>query len=249
MKTPSPLLLFVIILLQSNFSFACSCSYFTSFCEDVTSSTKVLQVEVISKYTDDYQSYMDIKILESLQETVPEEVLTVVNQGTSCDISHDIFEISDTLLIQFNELIPASGMANHSSISFWDCSTPFLRRMGNQVSGYINENISVIDYEEFKTYIGLCNSLTSTETPNGFLEKSISIFPNPTTDIAKIDLGNLDPSEVSIEIFSTDGQRITSIQNLQQYNYKLSMSDFSKGVYFLKIQYRNELIVKKVVKM
>ena len=248
MKTSSPLLIFVIILLQSNFSLACSCSHIKSFCEEVTSSSKVLEVEVISKYTDDYQTYMDIKILEFLQETVAEEILTVVNLGTSCDISQDIFKISDTLLIQFNELMPASGMANHSSISFWDCSTPFLRRKGNEVSGHVNENISVIDYEEFKTNIGSCNSLTPTATANILLEKSISISPNPTADIAKIDIGDLDPSEVSIELFSTDGQRITSIQNLQQYIYKLHLSDLPKGIYFVKIQYRNESVLKKIVK-
>ncbi len=249
MKTLPSVLVIVIILLQSSISFACSCSYITSFCEEINSATKVLEVEVISKYTDNYQSYMDIKILEFLQETVPEEILTVVNQGTSCDISHSIFEISDTLLIQFQELAPASGAANYSSISFWDCSTPFLRREGNQVSGYINDNFSVIDYEQLKSNIGTCISLTTTGTTKELLEKSISIFPNPASVISNIHLGNLNPFEISIELFSADGQSITFTQSLQQYTYILSMSDFPKGIYFVKIYYRNEFIVKKIVKI
>ena len=77
----------------------------------------------------------------------------------------------------------------------------------------------------------------------------ISIYPNPTKDFIQIE--NLDNSINSIKIFDISGKLIREIGNFNRLNkakLKINISQFSKGVYFVKITTNNNFSVKKIIK-
>ena len=78
------------------------------------------------------------------------------------------------------------------------------------------------------------------------IEQNIAIYPNPATDILKINLGN--------------DALITDVQNIYIYDIKGSLvfktpkfeptvdiKNLSKGTYFVKIQFSNSVVNKKII--
>ncbi len=61
---------------------------------------------------------------------------------------------------------------------------------------------------------------------------NISLFPNPATEVL-----NIESSEriVSMSIYDETGRLINQLNNLNSFNYQLSTTTFSKGVYILKL--------------
>jgi hypothetical protein len=78
-------------------------------------------------------------------------------------------------------------------------------------------------------------------------EKNITIFPNPTLDFVTLfseqDFSNSD----FVEIYSIDGKNILK-QTLSRNNVKIDIQNFKNGIYFLKIQQNNEVIIRTISK-
>jgi hypothetical protein len=78
-------------------------------------------------------------------------------------------------------------------------------------------------------------------------EKNITIFPNPTLDFVTLfseqDFSNSD----FVEIYSIDGKNILK-QTLSGNNVKIDIQTFKNGIYFLKIQQNNEVIIRTISK-
>ncbi len=84
------------------------------------------------------------------------------------------------------------------------------------------------------------------------MSSSIVIYPNPTKDFINIKINNLKDKNIIIEIFNITSQIIYSKQVLSvnaQNNCieKINLSDYSKGVYFLKITGNNIFGVEKII--
>ena len=86
--------------------------------------------------------------------------------------------------------------------------------------------------------------------PAGVKEISVvdaKVYPNPATSFVKVEMG--DASAQRVEVISMNGQKVYTAAN-QGDNFTISMSNFTKGVYFIRIiTTDNEMVVKKVVKM
>ena len=78
------------------------------------------------------------------------------------------------------------------------------------------------------------------------IEQNISIYPNPATDILKINLGNnVQESDVqNISIYDFKGNLI--IKTLK-FNPSLDIKNLSNGIYFVKIQFSNSVVTKKLL--
>jgi hypothetical protein len=61
---------------------------------------------------------------------------------------------------------------------------------------------------------------------------SISIYPNPATDIVVV---KSDFTITSIEVLNYTGQKVYSRQNVGDRNMKLNVTDFTAGIYFVKV--------------
>ena len=251
MKTFISILIFVITLLSTTISIACSC-YVNSFCETINSATPVFEVEVISKYNDvTNRLYVDLIILETLQNEITEDTISIAGPISSCEEPIDFFSIGDTFLINIQDLYFPLGEANYPALSLFSCVTNTLKLSNELLTGIILLYPYPItqNYDDFKNNLNDCNDLIASNKDLELLENSITISPNPFSENVTIDFGNLPTSKISIELFSAQGQSISSSQIFQQYNYKLPTSDFPMGIYFVKIQYRDEAIMKKIVKL
>lgn len=78
------------------------------------------------------------------------------------------------------------------------------------------------------------------------LTEQIEFFPNPLTDIflhIKNEIHQID----SVEIFDAQGKKIFR-ENKKQYIYKVDFSNFSSGVFFVKVFSNGSLLTKKIVR-
>jgi len=236
-------------MMWSQHSAACSCIFFLNFCENTETNSLVFAAEVIEKYNgNNLTTYMDIKINEEIQGSVSGEMFTVVNHGTTCDVSFDRFEIGDIIITKFIDTPAPVGLANFPMFSFSACSTSFLRKEGNTVLGNIEEGVSSKNYDDFKSAIDQCAKLTILDKDLKLLEDFTSIFPNPTSDFIQINIPYLNPEELSGELFSSNGQLIASYERLPLNNERLDLRTLPKGVYFIRISFKEHSIVRKIVK-
>lgn len=77
-------------------------------------------------------------------------------------------------------------------------------------------------------------------------KKSISIFPNPANDIINISSGNDVPK--SIEITNIIGQTILSLNKINDLNTTVNLSDFSQGLYFVKVNFTDKNVSGHFIK-
>jgi hypothetical protein len=78
------------------------------------------------------------------------------------------------------------------------------------------------------------------------IEKNITIFPNPATDILQINIGNgfLENDVQSISIYDLKGNLVSKTS---KFTPSLNINNVSKGTYFVKIQFSNATVSKKLI--
>ncbi len=103
------------------------------------------------------------------------------------------------------------------------------------------ENQTKEEYSDFVTIEGI--------DENAILSASINLYPNPARGILNLEVKNMDKEDLSIEIVNLNGQVIFSKQfnNTGQLVNKIDVSNYSKGIYFVKVKNANELKVGKII--
>ncbi len=104
-----------------------------------------------------------------------------------------------------------------------------------------------------ETTQSLNNSLTSEqqEELNAFeaererLDKVVSLFPNPTTDIVQIT--GVDSEDVFYQVFDDKGVLLSRKE--KAVNQSFSLTKYSKGTYYIRIYSGTTYVVRKVIKM
>ncbi len=78
------------------------------------------------------------------------------------------------------------------------------------------------------------------------IEQNISIYPNPATDVLKINLGNdaLISEVQNIYIYDLKGSLVSKTYKFES---SLDIKNLSRGTYFVKIQFLNSVITKKLL--
>lgn len=78
------------------------------------------------------------------------------------------------------------------------------------------------------------------------VEKNITIYPNPATDVLQINLGNpfLEDDVQKISLYDLKGNLIYKIQ---KFTPSLNIKQLAKGNYFVKIQFSNSVVTKKLI--
>ena len=94
--------------------------------------------------------------------------------------------------------------------------------------------------------ISVSDSASPTVLSVNKLEKtnSISIYPNPTSDYLTI--SNLQPNTV-LSVFSLDGKNMYQNKNSINNTITLTVNEWSKGAYIVRIQNGSDIIVKKFI--
>jgi len=81
------------------------------------------------------------------------------------------------------------------------------------------------------------------------LANQIRVFPNPTSGKFTLDVDLVGENEVSIGIVDLTGKMILNTKNsgLSNTVIEMDLSEFSNGVYYLKIELEGEVVMKKIV--
>ncbi len=78
--------------------------------------------------------------------------------------------------------------------------------------------------------------------------KDISIFPNPVSETMNLNIVLFDNDDISITILDVFGKEIyyVSKKNLSNLNLEINLSDYSAGIYFVRVLTKNQLVTKKI---
>lgn len=116
-------------------------------------------------------------------------------------------------------------------------------------SAKINDDIT--DMSIFKGYI---DSLViqaelseNIDLLNVDLSDDIRVFPNPTNDILNIEIINIE-NVYSIELINSLGGHIVHRKIENDKYVKMNISNFKEGIYFLKINMTDKIVIRKVIK-
>jgi hypothetical protein len=80
------------------------------------------------------------------------------------------------------------------------------------------------------------------------VHSDFSLIPNPATNNVKLNFNTVKESFVDLQIFDLHGRMVEQINNILN-NHILNISDFTNGLYFLKINNENnkETETKKLI--
>jgi type IX secretion system substrate protein len=76
------------------------------------------------------------------------------------------------------------------------------------------------------------------------LETGITIYPNPNSGKFTIDIRDFE--NVRVEVYTISGQLVLQ-ESLIQYSNQVDLTEYSKGMYFVKMKTDNKTIVRKIV--
>jgi extracellular elastinolytic metalloproteinase len=78
----------------------------------------------------------------------------------------------------------------------------------------------------------------------------MAVFPNPTSNVLNIQLRNLSPGDVNVELISLEGKVLSAIRDnavSAAQNLMMDISNFQNGVYLLRVKTPDGMRVEKVV--
>ena len=183
-----------------------------------------------------------IDVPESAALTAPNNDGTGISRNpifewSSVDNSEYTIELATDM--NFNNIVltnsPSSASYNYSSGSLEPNTTYFWRVTTSNECG---ENVSDI------------NSFTTEDNVaiEGITDSAIRITPNPTNGLVNIYFDQMINSELEIELFSVNGQLMKSHSyNTMQNLVSLNLTDFSTGIYIIKIKTNAGALAKRIV--
>jgi len=71
------------------------------------------------------------------------------------------------------------------------------------------------------------------------------VFPNPTSDVLKLNITQFTPNNLKCEIYNSNGQIVKNIEHLEFQN-SINTSDLANGVYIVKVFNSEVSAIKKV---
>ncbi len=90
------------------------------------------------------------------------------------------------------------------------------------------------------------SSSKALDTENRLLSNQITVSPNPTTGIFKINFGTLNVSKSLINIYSSQGTSV--YKGYVSNNMSISLENVSSGIYFIEVDIQQGRVLKTLVK-
>ncbi|MDD7887840.1 T9SS type A sorting domain-containing protein [Flavivirga sp. 57AJ16] len=164
-------------------------------------------------------------------------VTNIYNSGASyCIVTVYLYNVTDgtQLTTPPNTGLAGGGTVAEVTVNYTAVSTDAgdvleLRYVKNQ-DGNLSRNFS-IDNAKINS-VAISTDLAALSLENSVLNASVSVYPNPTNSILNINKTNTDINIKRADLFDVTGKIIYSQSN----NQTINVSNFSKGLYVLKIE-------------
>lgn len=166
------------------------------------------------------------------------EMLTatvLVSQSELIAGNDTIIDIVDTLIVQATSGFESYDWSNGSDSSSAVFPAVDLGLGIHYVDLYATDSLGCERYDQF--VVGVADLVGLSE-----LEHSVSVAPNPTTDVVWVDA----PENASISLTDLKGNQIHIFQNASGTSY--DMRHLSAGTYLVHIQIGSEHFVEKIIK-
>lgn len=89
-------------------------------------------------------------------------------------------------------------------------------------------------------------SIITPMQPKSVISSDIKLFPNPAKDILSIDVSRLDKKLTSIELLNSCGQIVSKMSHVNSVEV-VDISRYSKGLYFIRLNFDNVVFTKKLI--
>ena len=127
----------------------------------------------------------------------------------------------------------------------------------SQATGSISYSVGVIPFNSHSTAVGSVTEgmfhIYRIKTPvklPGIIQYDVNIFPNPTPDRINIRIKSQSTGNMTAVFCDIKGKSLKSIRIHEHHNQSLSLSQYSSGIYFLKILKNNTPIdTYKIIKL
>lgn len=238
-----------VCFLLPSLAFCCSCISEQSFCELASPTSKIASVRIISTYEVATPTsnilWLDVVVLEALQGSIQHDTMTILaSRGTSCDPHFSAFQTGDSLIVRISEELP-DGPTNWYKFSFENaCRQAFLWLKNGMVSGLIMSDYTVQSYAEFKSAVGTCANFTQTFDKKE-LERFIYLMPVPAVTEAYVYTSL--PLDYQLTVFTPTGQAVFQASVSGERSYPIHVSDYPNGLYFVRLQIGDVIIVRRLV--
>ena len=175
---------------------------------------------------------------------------TTVAVSTSCIKNFVPQAELDARALQDKQIKTAQEEAKKLSEE-WNAANPgrqkcFSYSIGNQSGGVCANPVKVVTEEQITvtTKTPLPTILASAE----FEYDNFVIYPNPSTDIFNVKIGDMQPQ--NIEVTDISGKILFSKKEFDNSGgeIQINLSNVAKGVYFIKLATDKKSVVKKIVK-
>jgi hypothetical protein len=238
---------FITSVITLIFSNAFACSYIPiSFCE--TNNSRPNDIVICGKIFQIDSDGIDIEVIDVLKGVEHRDTIRVWD-GTDFECTglwsmaaSNLGFLNDTVIV----ILPLIDSIENTWDMIGDYRSPdyfgyitTLNVTNNTVSGYINDiwNTSHIPYDDFKN--NWLNSINECSNWLGINEevqdqKSIVIYPNPSSDFIQID--NL-KTEGNYKIYNIMG--VLAFEGYIGKNDQINIQTLKKGLYFIQFKNRN----------
>jgi uncharacterized repeat protein (TIGR01451 family) len=162
-------------------------------------------------------------------------------------VNLDVLPIIDTGITIIQEIFGLESQASGMNYQWYDCNTQL------PLAGETSQILSPIQPGEYYVVVsnGNCSDTSAcyvagTIGMNEISSNSIQIYPNPAQNEITVFLQN-ENTTADIEIYSLNGQLLYSVSSQIQ-STKISVNEFSSGIYFVKVKTENGIANFKLVK-
>ena len=224
------------------FLFACSCLYYTNFCEAMTPSSQVASLRVIDTYLIDDDGYsvqfIDAVVLDELVGNAPADTLSieVAHSGFSCSpgVNLAAYAIGDTVITYVEFDVNLSPHGYPSFYAPFGCS-----------EGLLFVTAAGIDYEAFKANIDECIE-TTVDISEKQLAELVHIFPSPVRTDLNIYIDA--PLDLKISVFAANGQSVYQNNSGFTTNFEINVANWANGIYIIRLQSGGQQLVQRFLK-
>ncbi|MCD4746275.1 MAG: PKD domain-containing protein [Bacteroidales bacterium] len=78
------------------------------------------------------------------------------------------------------------------------------------------------------------------------LKKEVKIYPNPTTGVCKLELGNIQFENVTVRVFNSIGNLISENTDIKNSTLDIDLSGQSRGVYYISVEVDGVAVNKRI---